>query len=124
MPNGIDKNLIRLRMAVDRFRELFGHWPDRVVLHQLSLDDIRRLVTAEFMAAMEEKIEFVAGDAGFRCEDDEGRWYDYGQGRASEHVREPEGEEFDPSQPSAAVWLGLDRWEGPPAPHADPEGNV
>lgn len=122
MPNGIDKNLVRLRMAVDRFRERFGRWPHRVVLHPLSLSDIRRLVTPEFMAAMEEKLQFVAGEAAFRCEDEDGRWYDYGQGRASEHARDPGSEDDDPELHSAAAWLGLDRWHEPPASGPTREG--
>ena len=121
MPNGIDKNLVRLSNAVAGFRSRFGRWPERVVLHTLSLNDIRRLVSTELMSDMEEKIRFVPGDAAFRTEDSEGHWFEYGSGRDS--VGTPHGEPDFDLFVRAQRWLGLDRWHGPPHPPSDPRGH-
>src|SRR5262249_16177409 len=41
MPNGHDKNWVRLCAAIDGFRVRYGHWPMRVRIFPISLADIR-----------------------------------------------------------------------------------
>ena len=99
MPNGHDKNWIRLCAAVDGFRVRHGRWPTRVHMHALSLDDLRQHVFSRpDFAKLEKKIELVAGSkTEMIAEDDCGAQYDYGK------------EGFPPSRPkpSAAEWLGV-----------------
>lgn len=123
MPNGIDKNLVRLREVVDGFRARFGHWPERVVIYRISLDDIRALLSSEQFSAVEAKVRLLPGDEPFRAEDDRGNWYVYGTG-ASSDVHADDGDLFrhddEPPEHDAWVWLGLHLWNGPPChPHTE-----
>lgn len=124
MPNGIDKNLVRLCVAVDGFRQHFGRWPERVVLPALSRADIRSLLSADQWAAVEARLGLVAGEATFRAEDDDGNWFQYGDGTSSRGEVEPRVPEEADQVRSAREWLGLDRWSGPPPHPHDAEDHV
>ena len=98
MPNGGDKNFIRLCAALDDFKQRFGEWPARVVTYPMCIEDLRDhvLEPGEFDKVIE-KIEVVEGEVGFRAEDDAGNVYDYGNEGFPE--RRPE--------PNAERWLGV-----------------
>ena len=99
MPNGHDKDWVRLCAAIVGFRVRYGRWPTRVRMHGLSLDDLRKHVFSRpDFAKLERKIKLVAdSEMGMIAEDDSGARYDY------------EKEGFPPlrPQPAAAEWLGV-----------------
>lgn len=98
MPNGADKNFVRLCAALNGFRMRYGSWPSRVVIHPISLADLREYVLSpEDFRTVTGKVTLVEGDAGFRAEDDQGNSYDYGEEGFPD--REPES--------SAQEWLGV-----------------
>lgn len=97
MPNGHDKNWIRLCAAIDGFRLRHGRWPTRVRMHQLSLEDLQRLFKRSDLAKIQAKIKLVAEDASMIAEDESGAQYDYGQ----------EGFPSERPRPAAADWLGV-----------------
>lgn len=124
MPNGIDKNLVRLCMAVDGFRNLFGRWPERVVIPAISLDDIRNLLSSDQWDAVAAHVALIEGEATFRAEDDDGNWFQYGNGTSSRGEFEPRVPEEAGQVRSALEWLGLDRWSGPPSHPHDTEDHA
>jgi hypothetical protein len=99
MPNGHDKNWIRLCAAMNGFRLRYGRWPTRVRIDPGSLADIRdQLFTAEDYAQIVAKVALVADQAaGMVAEDDEGGSYSYGQ----------EGFPSERPRPRADEWLGV-----------------
>lgn len=99
MPNGHDKNFVRLCAALDGFKSRYGKWPTRVVAWEMSIDDIRDYVLSrDDFEAVIQKVALVPGDAAFRAEDDEGNVYDYAN----------EGFTEQPPRPSAREWLGVE----------------
>ena len=97
MPNGHDKNRIRLCAAADGFRLRHKRWPTRVRMHELSLQDLKSLFTRSDLAKLMQKLELVADDASMIAEDQTGAAYDYGrEGFPKEHVVS-----------SATDWLGV-----------------
>ena len=98
MPNGVDKNFVRLCAALNGFKVRYGKWPSRVVIHPISLEDLREnvLSPADF-STVNGKVSLVEGDAGFRAEDDQRNSYDY----------EEEGFPDREPEPSAQEWLGV-----------------
>jgi|SRR5579862_4521876 len=99
MPNGHDKNWIRLCGAIDGFRVRYGRWPDRVRMFPICLDDIRNcLFTPADLAAIVAKVKLIADDgAETIAEDDTGASYNYGK----------EGFPTNRPKPGAAEWLGV-----------------
>ena len=98
MPNGHDKNWIRLCAAIDGFRVRYGRWPKRVRAYSLSLADLRdHLFTPTDYAQITAKVALVADEVGMVAEDDEGGSYDYGK----------DGFPSERPTPSAAEWLGV-----------------
>ena len=98
MPNGHDKNWIRLCAAIDGFRVRYGRWPERVRMHKISLDDFCPLIfTPADFAKIAHKVELIADEATMVAEDDTGASYNYGE----------EGFPSERPKPSAAEWLGV-----------------
>lgn len=98
MPNGHDKNWIRLCAAIDGFRVRYGRWPTRVRIFPESLADIRdHLFTPDDYAQITSKVALVADQAAMIAEDVQGGSYDYGH----------EGFPSELPTPSAAEWLGV-----------------
>ena len=95
MPNGADKNLVRVRVTVAGFRAEHGSWPTRFLLPAISLEDLKdRILTAESFRRMSEKLDFVIAEDMFTAEDEQGRRHDYGS------------DEYDSSMDEAAYrWL-------------------
>jgi len=106
MPNGNDRNWVRLRAALEGFFVKHGHWPSRVRLHRDTLEDLKsHLFTPESWTRLSEKLEFLADeDAPIVAEDAAGSSYSYGR------------EGFPDRRPpqSAEEWLGV----APDTPHA------
>lgn len=99
MPNGVDKNWVRLCRALEGFHAVHGHWPSRVRVYPDCLVDLKRhLFRPTTWRRITEKIAFVAGkEAPFIAEDAEGRRFSYGTDVAPE-----------PRAPvSAEEWLGV-----------------
>jgi hypothetical protein len=98
MPNGHDKNWVRLCAAIDGFRIRYGRWPTRVRIFPASLADIRdHLFTPDAYAQILAKVALVADEAAMVAEDDQGGSYSYGQ----------EGFPSERPAPRAAEWLGV-----------------
>jgi hypothetical protein len=97
MPNGHDKNWMRLCGALDGFRSRYGRWPTRVRMHEGTLRDLDSLFTKEDLARIRERLALVPDEASIIAEDDSGAQYNYGQ------------EGFPKRGPDirAADWLGV-----------------
>ena len=97
MANGHGRNLSRLMIVLESFRELHGHWPQRVRLEQGYIDDFRYLLTENGYQQLVNKLSLVPDSLnGIRAEDDLGNTFTYG---------------FDPMpdvhrEINAAEWLG------------------
>jgi hypothetical protein len=99
MPNGHDKNWIRLLGAIDGFRARYDAWPTRVRIFPASLSDIRdHLFSPELYAKLTQKVQLIADEAPMVAEDDAGNSYSYGD----------EGFPSKRSSPSARDWLGVE----------------
>lgn len=89
MANGHDKNWVRVCAAVDGFRQRYGHWPLRVRLMPISLDDlVNNILTPDGFAVVSSKFELV-GDEGAEmiAEGLNGKTYCYGtEGFPDGHV--------------------------------------
>ena len=114
MPNGIDKNLVRLATAVESFHERFGDWPDHALLNEISLRDVRLLLGPDFLSVVERKLRLVPAADGFRVADAQGRWFDYARGSYSDHSGPQRHAGSAPPPMPGWHWLGLTDWHGPP----------
>ncbi len=98
MPNGHDKNWVRLCAAIDGFRVRYGRWPTRVRIFPVSLANIRdHLFTTDDYTQIIAKVALIADEAAMIAEDDQGGSYNYGQ----------EGFPNERPTPHAAEWLGV-----------------
>ncbi len=98
MPNGFDKNWVRLCAAVDGFFQRHGHWPSSVIMRPEVLDDLREDVfSEETFRVLSSKLELVPGEAPIVAEDAEGNHYSYGH----------DGFPSSRPSPSAQEWLGV-----------------
>jgi hypothetical protein len=79
VPNGDDKNWIRLCGAIDGFRVKYGKWPTKILLPEGILNDLKQHVfTKERFAKIEEKLAFVIEGLPIVAADDKGNSYSYG----------------------------------------------
>jgi hypothetical protein len=80
VPNGSDKNLVRLCAAVDGFRSRYKRWPTRVTTDPRCIDDLRdHVLSKEDFARISALLSLVPKERGsFTAEDDQGGKYDYG----------------------------------------------
>jgi hypothetical protein len=99
MPNGHDKNLIRLFAAIDGFRVDYNRWPARILIQPESLEDIRHhLLTPSEYNQIISKIKLIELDgATFIAQDDLDGSYTYGH----------EGFPDKRPTPCAEEWLGM-----------------
>jgi hypothetical protein len=106
VPNGADKNWVRLRGALEGFFVTHGHWPTRVRLWPVILDNLRNdLFTPAAWERVVAHLEFVPDDsAPIVAEDAQGRLYSYGEQGFPEQDPPVRAEE----------WLGTE----PDTPHA------
>src|SRR5437879_8053751 len=101
MPNGHDKNWVRLCAAIDGFRVRYGRWPIRVRISGALLADIRdHLFTRDDYARILAKLSLIEDESPkvieIVAEDDSGGRYRYGEGFP---VRG--------RSPGASEWLGV-----------------
>lgn len=100
MPNGYNKNWIRLCGAIDGFRVRYNRWPTRVRMWKMVYEDLREnLFTPESFDKLQGKVELIVDErAGHIAEDGKGNSYDYGS------------EGFPKSKPDidARHWLGIE----------------
>ncbi len=79
MPNGHDKNWIRLCAAIYGFRSRYGRWPIRVRMYEMTLRDFDFLFTREDLTRIAAKVALVPDEAPMIAEDDAGAHYNYGE---------------------------------------------
>lgn len=98
MPNGWDKNWVRLCAAVNGFRARYGVWPTKVRMLPAILDDLRNHVfDPASYAQLESKLNLLGDDADMVAEDEKGRNYSYGA----------DGFTKDEPDIKAQDWLGV-----------------
>jgi hypothetical protein len=98
MPNGHDRNWVRVCAAVDGFYIRYNRWPTRVRLFPVALADLRdHLFTPDDYARITSKVSLIPDDAPVIAEDDTGASYNYGK------------ESFPKRRPSlsAEEWFGV-----------------
>jgi len=95
MPNGHDKNWIRVCVTINGFRARHGHWPTQVRLPARCLANIRDdLFTPEDYACIVAKITFVEDESCMMALD--------ADGRTSKYNRRPMGNHRRPAPPSGS----------------------
>ena len=98
MPNGEEKNWVRLCAAIDGFRLRFGKWPTVVCMDRVVYEDLQWMFSEQAFRALKDKVRLrVKRGATIAAEDGEGRVYDYGR----------EGFPPETLEPSAHEWLGV-----------------
>ena len=106
MPNGADRNWIRVLAALDGFFVTHGRWPSRVRLPLLALENLQNdLFTPASWQRLTERVEFIPDEsAGMIAEDEAGYVYNFGK------------QGFPQLRPAlrADEWLGVH----PDTPHA------
>lgn len=89
MANGHDRNLVRLILALEGFRALHGHWPQRVLLEKDYIKDFKQLLTEHSYKQLISKVDLIASRTeGMRAEDDQGNSFTYGVDEAPETPRD------------------------------------
>ena len=98
MPNGADKNFVRLCGTIDGFRVLYHAWPTAVRLREGVIKNLRHILGPEAFAKVKAKLRLVPDEAFMVAVDEAGHAYDY------EQLGFPE------QQPDihARDWLGVD----------------
>jgi hypothetical protein len=103
MPNGYDRNWLRLAYVLEGFFAAHGHWPSRVRVQPLSLENLRNdLFTAASWEQITARIQFIPDESvGMVAEDVQGNAFNFGQ-----RIDRKEA-------PSVEDWLGVQ----PDVPH-------
>ena len=108
MPNGYDKNWIRVQAALNGFRQRFGHWPSKVLIPEAVLRGFElHIFTPDSMTNIRQKLELVVADVLIVAEDEQDNQYNYG---AEGFLKEKLGID-------AGEWLGVrpdrpqDNWD-------------
>jgi hypothetical protein len=104
VPNGFERNWMRLCFTVAGFRIRFGAWPSRLRISLAVLENIERdLLTPTSVAKLKCKLDLVADGSEFVAEDETGRTLGY-----------DEAEFADRAVERVEAWLGvtIDRAEG------------
>lgn len=84
MPNGHDKNWVRVCLAIDGFRARHGHWPTRVRIMPASFRDlVSNVLTPSGFALVNSSVRLLPEpDAAMIAEDSNGREFCYGSDQA------------------------------------------
>jgi hypothetical protein len=99
MPNGVDKNWVRLRAAIAGFYLRHARWPDRVRVRPAVIANLRSVLFSEdAFSKLVARTALVADEQGTFIAEDESGHYDYGR------------EGFAPgwSGVDVAGWLGVE----------------
>jgi hypothetical protein len=80
MPNGYDRNWVRLRAAIAGFHVRFGRWPDRVRMPLGLIADLRDYLFSESaFHKLQGRVALIPDEeAGCIAQDDAGHEFDYG----------------------------------------------
>jgi hypothetical protein len=98
MPNGHDKNWMRLRSLVQAFHTRYGHWPTTVRVIPGTVEEMRRVLDpATAVEAIAEKVRIIESGDGFTAEDNSENRLSYGEALDDQR----------PSSVSAESWLGV-----------------
>jgi hypothetical protein len=109
MPNGADKNFVRLCCAIDGFRIRYKAWPTAVRLRAGIIADLRdHVLGVEAFAKVEAKVRLIPDEALMIAEDVTGRAYDY----------EKNGPPSQEPDIRAQDWLGVEALESVRYDHA------
>ena len=97
MPNGEDRNWVRLCIAVDGFRPRYQKWPETALLRKGTAEDIKSLFKPLTYEAVLTKLEIVevADEGHIELVDKAGNSFKYG-----------EGKDFEPDV-DASSWFGV-----------------
>jgi hypothetical protein len=109
MPNGADKNFIRLCAAIDGFRICYKAWPKAIRLPEGAIADLRdHVLGPQAFAKVEAKVRLIPDNAFMVAEDGTGRTYEYGEMA------------FPDQEPDVCTrdWLGVEPLEGVNIDHA------
>ena len=108
MPNGYDRNWVRLLIILGRFRAKYGSWPSKILLSKSMLDNLKNdLFTLEAFAKLEEKLEFIVNDDGFGAEDNSGNFISYNESPDSgdkQNINPYEWLGVSPDRPHEQEW--------------------
>jgi hypothetical protein len=81
MPNGHDRHLFELILAVEGFYGRYGRWPIRVRTGQDFIDEIRSILSEDGFASLTQRLALVDdSDCFFLAEDDQGGRFCYALG--------------------------------------------
>jgi hypothetical protein len=96
MPNGHDKNWVRVCAAIDGFRARFGHWPKRIRVMPVSFADlISNVLNPVGFALISNYVELVPEEnAGMIAEDSTGAEFNYGEEGFPEKKPDPPTREW------------------------------
>jgi len=79
VPNGEEKNWIRLCVAIEEFRIRYKRWPTHVFLDSILYESLTCLFSPSSLEKLNAKVELVVKkDALVVAADDQGNQYDYG----------------------------------------------
>ena len=80
MPNGGDRNWVRLCAAVDGFRARHRSWPSRIRISPRVIADLRdNVFDRHSFKRLEAKLALVPDETSFIAQDDEGRSHNLGE---------------------------------------------
>ena len=81
MPNGYDKNWVRLCIAVEGFRAIYQKWPETAILTKETAEDIKQLFKPLTYEAVLTKLEIVevADEGHIELVDKAGNSFKYGE---------------------------------------------
>jgi len=79
MPNGADRNWVRLCAAIDGFRSRYGKWPSRIRLFPGCNEDLKKILGPKSYSILADNVELIPDDAPIVAEDDDGHQYSYGK---------------------------------------------
>ena len=77
MPNGADKNFIRLCFAIEGFRIRYNAWPTAIRLREGVITNLRHILGPEAFARVKAKLRLVPDEAFMVAVDEAGHAYDY-----------------------------------------------
>ena len=97
MPNGYDKNWVRLQGAINGFRNQYKSWPSKIRLPEPILIDLKTLFKDQTFAKIEDRLKLIVDNVPIVAEDGFEREYSYGKEGFSEHHPEI----------GAKEWLGI-----------------
>ena len=104
MPNGSNKNFVRMCLTINGFHARYGTWPTTVRVPPFVVPELRdHILGPEAFARVELKIRVIPQEGTFVAEDEGGGRFDYD----ADHDSIPAYPKID-----AREWLGVDSLPG------------